>query len=67
MQQEQIKVGDRVLVEEAWEDESGYYHDAFAEVVGIENGEAKLKFEDKRVDEFLKGSDGYKLDELQKV
>ncbi len=64
---EEIKVGDRVLVEQAWEDEGGAYHDDYAEVVAIENGEATLKWEDPKVDEFLKGTDGYTLDMLEKV
>lgn len=52
-EEDEIKVGDRVFIEQAWEDEAGNYHDAFAEVIGKEDdGELRLKFDDKRVDDF---------------
>lgn len=64
-----IKVGDRVLVEQAWEDESGAYHDDYAEVVAIENGEVFLKWEDPKVEKWMKeeGCDGFTLDMMEKV
>lgn len=47
------EVGDRVFIEQAWEDESGYFHDAYAEVIGVAaDGELRLRFEDKAVDDW---------------
>lgn len=40
----EIKVGDTVLVEQAWEDETGNYHDEYAEVLSVKEGLAELKF-----------------------
>jgi hypothetical protein len=48
-----LKVGDRILVEEAWEDETGAYHDEYADVVGIKNGFLKLQFDRAEVASFL--------------
>jgi len=30
-----LKVGDIISIEEAWEDEAGHYHDANAEIIAI--------------------------------
>lgn len=47
------KIGDRVFIEQAWEDEVGGFHDAYAEVIGIaDDGELRLRFEDKAVDDW---------------
>ena len=40
-----LKIGDTVLVEQAWEDETGIYHDEFAEITKVSSkGELKLRF-----------------------
>ena len=40
-----LKIGDTILVEQAWEDEAGIYHDEFAEIIDISRtGELELKF-----------------------
>lgn len=43
-----IKVGDKIEVQQAWEDEAGNYHDEFAEVLSInqETGELTLDFDE---------------------
>ena len=38
-----IKIGDEVLIEQAWEDEAGYYHDEYATVSRI-LPDGRLKF-----------------------
>lgn len=48
--------GDRVLVEEAWEDETGAYHDEYATVVAVDGSQLTLEFDDPRVDKFLYGA-----------
>lgn len=41
----EIKIGDKLLVEQAWEDEAGYAHDEYATVTGIaEDGKLRLRF-----------------------
>ena len=62
-----IQIGQRVLVQQAWEDESGAYHDAFAEVIAM-NGRDRyiLKFEEPKVEDFLYGCD-YGEDEIEAV
>lgn len=53
----EIKVGDTILVEQAWEDDSGMYHDEYAKVLSIdENGDMKLKFKRKKINEYLKSA-----------
>jgi hypothetical protein len=60
-----IKVGDTIFVEDAWEDESGAYHDASAEVLSIdENGFMKLKFLREDVTEWLDGAE-FHVDDYQ--
>ena len=40
-----LKIGDTILVEQAWEDEAGNDHDEFAEIIAISpQGELELKF-----------------------
>ena len=61
-----LKVGDTIMVEQAWEDEAGGEHDEEAEIVSIaENGELGLKFPYAReeVKTFLENSDGYKAND----
>jgi hypothetical protein len=53
----EFKIGDRVLVEEAWEDEAGHYHDDFATVKNIRGGSTYLKFDRPEIDAFLDGCD----------
>ena len=64
-----LKVGDIIMVEEAWEDEIGNYHDEAAEITTIdENGELSLIFPEasKEVQEFLKGTDSYMANDYKK-
>ena len=40
-----LKIGDTILVEQAREDETGIYHDEFAEIIRIfSKGELELRF-----------------------
>ena len=58
----QVKIGDTICVEEAWEDERGAYHDEYAKVLGIDDrGEMQLDFFEAsdEVKKFLESSDGY--------
>lgn len=59
-----IKIGDIIEVEQAWEDESGAYHDEFPTVVGIETntGRLELQFDSKEIDKFLAGAEFYAKD-----
>lgn len=59
-----IKVGDMIEVEQAWEDETGNYHDEFAQVLSIneETGEMKLDFGRNEVNEFLEGAEHFAKD-----
>lgn len=53
-----IKVGDIILVEQAWEDQTGSIHDEYAEVLAIDkNGFMKLKFDTQKITDFLDGVD----------
>lgn len=58
-----IKVGDVIEVQQAWEDEAGQYHDEFAKVLSVaEDGEMTLDFFEapQLVQNFLKEqTDGY--------
>lgn len=57
MLDKQIKVGDEIYVEQAWEDQTGALHDEYAIVEAIdENGDMKLKFKRDDVNKFLEGS-----------
>lgn len=63
-----VNVGDTILVEQAWEDDAGGYHDEFAKVLEIdENGEMTLEFFNAapEIREFLAGSDGYIRDNYE--
>ena len=54
-----IRIGNEILVEQAWEDENGNYHDEYAKILDIKDGKMKLKFKNirKDVEEFLQGSE----------
>ena len=57
---DKLKVGDTILVEQAWEDELGQYHDEYAKIRAInKEGKMKLNFEDvsQEVREFLQGAE----------
>lgn len=59
-----IKIGDTIEVQQAWEDEAGSYHDEHAKVLSIneETGELALDFEGapSQVRQFLEEqTDGY--------
>lgn len=64
----EIKIGDRVLVQQCWEDDRGYYHDEQAKVLSIESDEplARLKFDDPSVDRFYK-DEVFPLNQLEKI
>lgn len=57
---EKAKIGDRVFIEDAVEGEDGSLYDAYATVIGIaDDGELRLKFDDKQVDDFYgNGAEG---------
>ena len=59
-----IKVGDMIEVEQAWEDETGNYHDEYAQVLSIneETGEMKLDFGRDDINEFLQGAEHFAKD-----
>lgn len=52
---DEIKIGDKIFVEQAWEDETGNYHDETAEVLEINDGKMRLKFPREDVTRFLDG------------
>lgn len=62
----EFKIGDKVLVEQAIEDDKGNYHDEYATIIWIDedSGACKLKFDKPFVDEFLDGIE-YKKEDLQ--
>ena len=61
------RVGDKVFVEQAWEDETGFYHDEIAQVIAInESGLMELKFERDDVTEWLRGCE-YRLDDYKPI
>lgn len=59
-----IKVGDHIEVEQAWEDEAGNYHDECAEVLEIDEktGLMKLKFDEEKVNVFLDEAEFFAFD-----
>ncbi len=60
-----IKKGDKVLVEQAWEDESGAYHDEYAFVKKVnKDGRLDLEFEGTSIeaDEFLQYCEFFEKD-----
>jgi len=63
-----LKIGDLIFVEQAWEDETGYYHDEMAKITKIdEDGELRLDWlASKEVKEFLAGSSDYYAKDFKK-
>jgi hypothetical protein len=60
-----LKVGDKIFVEQAWEDETGNYHDEYAEIKAIneDTGELDLDFYNSpQVNESLKKSEFFAND-----
>jgi hypothetical protein len=57
MSKNKIKIGDTIFVEQAWEDEAGYYHDEIAEVLEINDGKMRLKFPREDVTKWLDGAE----------
>lgn len=68
--QKEVKIGDVIFVEEAWEDEQGNYHDEYARVKNMdEKGEMMLDFFEATADVqgFLEDSDGYMAENFEPV
>lgn len=65
-----LVAGDIILVEQAWEDEAGNYHDEYAQIASIkETGELELIFYQapESVQKFLKEqTDGYMANDYEK-
>ena len=61
-----MKVGDRVFVEQAWEDEAGFYHDETATVIAINNGLLDLQFERDDVTSWLRGCE-YRVEDYKPI
>lgn len=63
---DKVKVGDEVLVEQAWEDDKGNYHDEYAKVLGVnEDKTLNLQFHEGlplELHEFLAGCEFYEED-----
>lgn len=59
-----IKIGDTIEVQQAWENERGDYIDEFPVVVGLneETGELKLDWGRKELNEFLESEEYYAKD-----
>lgn len=62
-----IRVGDEILLEEAWEDEAGHYHDEYVTVARIEpDGRFKVRinggYRAKRIQAWLNKMDWYAKD-----
>jgi hypothetical protein len=62
----EIQPGDRVYIEQAWEDEAGQYHDAEATVLKKESIFLTLKFDEPEIDEFLEGAE-YTIYDVEKI
>lgn len=65
-----LKIGDKILVEQAWEDESGTYHDEEAIILEIEeDGNLTLDWNlaSKTIGEFLDSTDGYYAKDFKKI
>ncbi len=58
-----LKVGDVIEIEQAWEDEQGNYHDENPTILEIkENGELKLDFGRKDINKFLSSAEFFAKD-----
>ncbi len=61
--------GDIILVEQAWEDAAGYYHDEYAQIASIkEDGELELIFYQatEKAQEFLADCDSWMANDYTK-
>jgi len=64
-EENKIKVGSTIFIEQAWEDNRGNYHDEYAEVLSIDDkGFMKLKFPTKEITKFLDGAE-YNIKDYQ--
>lgn len=62
-----LKVGDTIEVEQAWEDDAGNYHDEFPTILEIkESGELTLDWGREELNEFLKGAE-YNANDYKKA
>lgn len=64
-----VIVGDEILVEQAWEDGSGAYHDEYAKILNInEDGTMELDFYDAspKIKEFLSGAE-FKTEDYEPI
>lgn len=62
-----VRLGERVLVEQAWEDETGQYHDEYAVITNIGDDDLlTLNFDEPKVNEFLAGAE-YHPNDIQLV
>lgn len=53
-----LEVGHQILIEQAWEDEAGNYHDEYAIIEIIRpDGSMEVKFKDERINQFLKDAE----------
>ena len=53
-----LECGHQILIEQAWEDETGNYHDEYARIEIIRpDGSMKVKFKDEKINEFLKDAE----------
>lgn len=67
MEEKEIKVGSRVFVEQAWEDQTGNYHDEYATVKAIDQrGRLSLTFDTPEVTKFLQGAE-YRAEDVELV
>lgn len=66
-EEKKIEVGDRVFIEQAFEDETGAYGDAYAKVLKVgKRGKLDLEFEDPKLQEALQEYE-YRIDDVEKV
>ncbi len=64
-EENKIKVGSTIFVEQAWEDNRGNYHDEYAEVLSIDaKGFMKLKFPTEEITKLLDGAE-YNIKDYQ--
>ena len=72
---EELKIGDKVFIEQAWEDEAGHYHDEHATISRIlPNGELRFRIgywknrnaKDEKIQAWLNQQELYSKD-VQKV
>lgn len=67
MKQEEIKIGLKVSVEQAWEDSQGYYHDEVATIKKVnDDGTLELEFDRKDITDFLEGAE-YRAENIEQA